>query len=110
MNLRALLLTLLPERATVYTADADGRYTTLATSSLPCRAVLVVRRADMVTIDRAELLSQRTLYFDPDYELDERAQIDLDGVRWNPIPGSFTAPKDLGGVVAYRACTIGRAA
>jgi hypothetical protein len=110
MNLRGTLLRLLPERADVYTADADGRFTQLATSGLACRAVLLLRRADMVTIDRAELLAQRTLYFDPDYALDERAQVELDGVRWSPIAGSFTAPKDMAGAIAYRACIIARAA
>lgn len=105
-----MLLLLLQERATVYVEDATtGDYDVLVRSSLPCQRVNLIRRGDTVTIDRVELLGQRTLYYDPDFTMDDRAQVEIDGERWNVLANTNSEPVYRGGV-AYRSCAIARAA
>lgn len=96
--------------ATVYTEGAGGAFTVVAKVNLGCRLSTISGRGATTTVDRAELLAMRQLFWDPSYDMPECCQIEIDGVRWNPQPGTFVAPtRPIGGIIAYRACDVVRA-
>lgn len=107
MTLNAVIEASLDQTAIVYTADSNtGRYTTSVNSSLACRLLHIPLNRAQRQQDRAELAGMRHMMFDPTFVMDEHSQIDVDGVRWEPLPGSFGAFRDWHGVVIYRSCDI----
>lgn len=106
----ALPTGLLDKTADVYTEDSTtGAYTTLARADLPCRLGIVSTQGATSAPERAELAAIRRLVWGPDYDMPERVQIEVDGQRYNPMPGSFAAPTWPGGGVVYRSCDLMRA-
>ncbi|RJQ04821.1 MAG: hypothetical protein C4551_10100 [Bacillota bacterium] len=101
---------LLDKLCDVYTSDpATGAYTVLAKDDLPCRVAIVSAQGATSASERAELVSMRRLVWGPDYEMPERAQVEVAGERWNVVAGSLAAPTwpPSGGVV-YRSCDLVR--
>lgn len=99
----------LDQEATIYTENANsGRYTTVANPSLKCRLMHIpLNRAQSAT-SRAELAGNRHMMFDAAYVMDERAQVEVDGVRWQPTPGTFSTFRDWNSVAIYRSCDLVR--
>lgn len=95
----------LDQLATVYD-DADD-YSTVVQSNLACRLVHLTTATATAAGDRAELMSIRDLLWDPAYVMPEGAQVDIGGVRWQTVRGTFGAPRRRG-VVAYRRCQVER--
>lgn len=91
----------------VYTdTGPSGAFDQLVQSSLSARFKLVPSQGNTAT-DRDELAARRVLYWVPSYVMPEHAQVqDADGLRWQPIPGTFKA---LGrGVLTWRRCDVVR--
>ncbi len=98
-------LNFLDQVGTVYTeAATSGRYTVLAKSNLACRLIHMPLRHVTTGSDRAKLAGMRNLMFDPEYIMPEECQVEVDGVRWQPKPGTFGAYRDWNSNVAYRRC------
>lgn len=105
--LSMILDTALDQRANVYTgASGTGRYTVLAKSNLSCRLMHLNIRLVPTAIDRAELSAMRDMMFDPDYVMPEQCQVEVDGIRWQPKPGTFGAFRDWNSNVVYRNCQV----
>lgn len=106
----ALPTAILDKTADVYTEGATGAYTVLAQAGLPCRLGMVGTSGATSAPERAELVAMRRLLWCPDYAMPERCQVEVDGQRWNPVPGTFAAPTWPGrGAVVYRSCDLVRA-
>lgn len=96
--------------ATIYNENAGtGRYTDVVKSGLACRLIDLpqVSRFQRQT-ERSELAAMKIMMFDPDYVLSEQSQIEIDGVRWQPFPGSFSAYRDWNSDLVYRRCDVFR--
>lgn len=97
----------LDQIATVYTENAStGRYTDLANSGLACRLMHLNLQPAATSSDRAEFAAMRDMMFDPDYAMPEQCQVEVDGVRWQPRPGTFGAFRDWNGDLVYRRATV----
>ena len=93
----------------VYTeTPATGAYTTVERSGLRCRLAHVNQQPAATGADRAELAAIRNLLWEPGYEMPETAQVDVAGVRWNVVPGTFGAYRGPTGAVVYRRCDLVR--
>lgn len=98
----------LDQTAIVYTeAPVTGAFTVVAKSGLRCRLAHV--RGGGSQPERAELAALRNMLWEPDYVLPETAQVEVDGIRWNPVPGTFGAMRGPSGTVLYRRCDVVRA-
>ncbi len=100
------------DTATIYTPHGTtGVYSVLAQADLSCRLAVINVEAGRTEagIDRGELLADRRFLWDPAYDMPENVQIDIDGTRWNPVPGTFAAVRGPGGAVEYRRCSVVRA-
>lgn len=99
----------LDQLATVFTETvATGLYQTVEKSNLKCRLAHVNMRPAPGGNERAELAAIRDMMFDPDYVMPENCQLDVDGVRWQPVAGSFGAFRGPSGRVTYRRCDLMR--
>lgn len=98
--------------AVVYTRNAGtGAFTTVAQADLRCRLAHVNSRQATSSDQRAELEALRNLIWeDTTYVMPEGCQVEVnaDGVRWNPIRGTFGAPCGPSGAIAYRRCDVVR--
>ncbi len=79
----------------------------LAKSGLACRLTNVptITRIERQIV-RAELAAEKILLFDPDYAMAEGVQIDVDGVRYQPIRGTFSVYRDWNGNNVYKRCDL----
>jgi hypothetical protein len=94
---------------TVYAPGADGTYTTVLQSDVPCRLAHPSRSAISSAIDRAELARYRELLVGPDYTPPDHSQIDVDGTRWNIVAGTVAALRGPSGAVAFHRADVVRA-
>lgn len=93
--------------ADVYTEHAvTGRYTVLAKSRLACRLSHIPLNRVQRSGDRAELAAMRNMLFDPEYAMPEQCQVAVDGVRWQPMPGTFGAYRDWNSELVYRRADV----
>lgn len=107
MTLNAIIKAELDQTAEVFTADQNtGRYTTSVNPALACRLMHIPLNRAQRQQERAELAGMRHMLFDPEFVMDEHSQLDVDGVRWEPLPGSFGAFRDWHGTVIYRQCDV----
>jgi hypothetical protein len=79
-------------------------------TGLRCRLAHVQIQPARTAPDRAELAAMRTLIWEPGYVLPETAQVEVEGIRWNPVAGTFGAMRGPTGAVAYRRADVRRAA
>lgn len=97
-EVRLLLPTLLPQRATVYGyTSGSGTFATVLASDLRCRVQHV--SGGQTQGQRAELFALRSILFDPAYAMPEDAIVEVEGVRYDPIEGTFRHLKDGASVV-----------
>lgn len=83
------LFSQLDQTATIYgEAASSGRYTQVLKDYLECRLVPVNTMSPQAQ-GRAELMAQRDFYWSPAYFMPEHCQIDVEGVRWSPMAGTF---------------------
>jgi hypothetical protein len=95
---------------TVYTQDAvTGRYTVVDETAVPCRLAHFRSQPGASGVERAELAATRNLIWTPGYVMPEGAQIDVGGVRWNTVVGTYKAMRGPSGAVTYRQCDALRA-
>jgi hypothetical protein len=92
----------LDQRATVY-AEGTSRFDQVLKTDLHCRLAHVNARNASNATERAELMALRRLLWDPSYVMPEAVQLLIGGDRWQPVPGTFAAPRGPSGQVAYRA-------
>jgi hypothetical protein len=93
---------------TVYSRTAlSGRFDTLVASAIACRPAHV--KGGQGAQVRAENAAIRNLIWDPAYVLPETAQVEIDGVRWKAIPGTFGAYRGPLDTIVYRRCDVVRA-
>jgi hypothetical protein len=100
---------LLTETADVYarSGGTTGAFTTLVASGVKCR--LLHLNTDVATgAGRTELAARRKLVFDAAYTLPRYAQIEVNGLRWNPVAEFETLPW-LDGTPAYKRVDVQRA-
>jgi len=92
------------DTARVYAPDpTTGDYTTLINANLICVLAVGGGKYEGVSAkDRAELAAWRKLLWDPAYDMPENAQIEVDGVRYNAVAGSFVAFKIAANSIIYR--------
>ena len=96
------------ELADVY-GDADD-FATVIKSGLRCTLQHISTAGASSGVDRAELMQQRLLLFDPSYDMPEESQVELDGVRWQSQRGTFALlERRLDGTPAYRRALVVRA-
>lgn len=100
----------LDQTASVYTPDSAGAYTVLAKSGLRCRLAPVSIPSAAVGGGRAEIADETRLLWEPGYVLAETAQIEVAGVRWNTVAGTFDAIRGPASSVIYRRCQVERVA
>lgn len=99
----------LDQTANIYAESATtGLYTTLVKTGLACRLIHLNLRLAGSSNDRAELAGQRDMLFDPEYQMPEQCQVEVDGVRWQPKPGTFEALRNWTSDVSYRKCQVER--
>lgn len=99
----------LRDSATVYGEDAGtGAYTTVVQAALACRLAHVNVNPGQTGAERSELAALRRLLWDPSYVMPETAQIEVSGIRWGPVAGTFAAMRGPSGQVSYRACDVVR--
>lgn len=98
---------LLKQRATVYTADpTTGRYTTIIQRNLPCVLVHPAAAAPANSAGRAELLSDREIWWSADTPLPEQCRFFLYGTFWAVVAGTFAEVGDGETVIARRCAVI----
>lgn len=98
------------DTAVVYTEGvSSGAFDVVDTAALACRLAHPSRSAELSAPERAELAAMRELLFDPTYILDEHAQLDVGGVRWNVKAGTVAYPRGPNGSVAFGRADVVRA-
>jgi hypothetical protein len=98
----------LDQLATVYGGQSvSGRYTVVIKTKLECR-LQPVNQQEPGGGTRAELMAVRDFYWNPEYELPERSQILIDGIRWQPEAGTFQALRAGRSGVLIRRCSVVR--
>jgi hypothetical protein len=106
-GLQAGVAELLFMRADVYAeGSASGGYDSLVHSGLAC---LLYKASEWRQQVRAEGVGVRDFLYDPAYTLGEYRQVEVDGVRWQVVPGSIQS-KALNDGVLVNACSVERAA
>ncbi len=92
------------DTAAVYAPDDDndGSYTILLNDSLTCLLSGAHKYEAATAKDRAEMAAWRQLLWDATYEMPENVQVEVDGVRYNAVPGSFVAFKVGPANILYR--------
>lgn len=99
----------LDQTATIYTEHAStGLYSVVDRSDLACRLVHVDIGGAQSGGARAELAALRSMLFEPDYVMPETAQVEVSGIRWQPVAGTFGAFRGPSGTVEYRRCDVVR--
>jgi hypothetical protein len=97
----------LDQTAVVYTEHATtGLYSVVAKTGLKVRLAHI--RGGETAGDRAELSATRNMLFEPDYVMPETAQVEVDGIRWQPKPGTFEALRDWNSNIVYRRADVVR--
>jgi hypothetical protein len=84
--------------------DVDRKYTVPIKTDLKVRIAHLRARLATGTADRDELLARRHILWEATYELPERCQLEIDGIRWNPVAGThgtFSGPAE---VDRYKRC------
>jgi hypothetical protein len=79
---------LLTQTAAVYGRAANGQFTVLLTSGLACRLLHLNTDDAPSGSARSELAARRRFVWDAAYvfpALPAQAQIEVDGLRWNPV-------------------------
>ena len=103
-----MISALLDQLVDVYVENSStGKFDALVNAGLQCR-VVYTRRLAHNEDERSELAGLRTLIFDGSYVMPETCQVDVDGVRWQPRPGTFMTYRDWTGATAYKSCQIER--
>lgn len=97
------------DTATIYTEDANGVFTVVATEGLRCRRAHVNAQPASSGAERADLAAIRDFIWSPDYLMPEHCQIEMDGIRWNVVGGTFKALRGPSGNIVYRQCDVTRA-
>lgn len=93
--------------AVVYTPHATtGAYTVVANAGLTCRLANKGQAGQGAAEERDELVQNRRLLWRTAYTMPNDAQIEVEGVRWNVIPNSYSELKGLGSAVRYRRCDL----
>lgn len=99
----------LDQLATVFIENpTTGLYDTLAKARLDCRLAHVNVQPATGGNERAELAALRDMLFDPNYVMPENCQVDVDGVRWQPVVGTFGAFRGPSSQTVYRRCDVVR--
>jgi hypothetical protein len=93
----------LDQTATVYGTGASGRFDHVLRPELRCRVVHLRINSAPGGNERAELAQLRRFLWDPAYELPENTQVEVDGVRYKPVRGTFAALRGPAGKVTVRA-------
>jgi len=109
-QLRQTMAASFTDTLTVYTAAADGRFTTVVQAGVPCRLAALGLANAVTAAERADLAAWRLLYWDTSYELPEdTVQLRIASVSWNPVAGTYEA-MDVGeDEIVYRRCQVVRA-
>lgn len=99
------------QRADVYSENpSTGLYDIRVKAQLKCRLAHVNTQPAVSGNERAELAALRNMLFDPDYVMPENVQVLVDGIRWQPVVGTFGALRGPSGQVVYRRCDVVRQA
>ena len=105
----ATLGRLLPQRASVLTADANGEFTVVAKTGLACQLAHLRAQPGVGAPERAEQIANRSLYFDPAYALpSERVRFRIDGDEWAAVAGTRTDQRGFRGELVYRQIDVVR--
>jgi hypothetical protein len=98
------------DSAIVYTeSPTTGAFSVVATAALACRLAHPSRSAATTGPERAELAAMRELLFDPTYTLDEHAQLEVGGTRWNPVAGTVAYLRGPSGAIEFGRADLVRA-
>jgi len=95
----------LDQTAAVYTPGADGDYTVLAKSSLPCRLV-TARSATSPAEERADPASGVMLLWGPGYTMPGNAQVLIGGSRYNVQAQTAAKIRGASSTVIYQRATV----
>lgn len=99
----------LDHTATVYGEDAaTGAYSVVLRTGLLCALHRLGTQPDISAADRAELAASRRFVWDATYALPETAQVDVGGVRWQPVAGTFWAYPEPPSTPVLRSCDVVR--
>lgn len=100
------------DAATVYTRGTGGDWNVVHKNALRCRLAHSRRSAETTSGDRAELAARRVLIWDDtDYQMPAQCQVEVDGLRWNPLnTNAFEAFSGPGGRPIYKRIDVRRAA
>ena len=102
---------LLTNTASVYGRAANGQYTVLLTSGLACRLLHLNSDGAPSGAGRTEFAARRKFVWDAAYTMPAFAQIEVDGLRWNPVANSaFETMRWVDGTALYRRVDVIRAA
>ena len=95
------------DSANVYTPNAtDGDFTMLAQSGLACRLAVARRGPEDVGGEREDIGARRRLLWEAAYTMPDEAQVEVGGVRWNVLAGTFSDIRGPDGSVVYRRCEV----
>jgi hypothetical protein len=93
---------------TIYNEDANGRYLTVAASGVRCRLYPTNRQLGATGAARAELAAIRQLIWAPGVAIDEHAQIEVDGIRYN-VAGPVNQRYGPSGALSHYEADVTRA-
>lgn len=94
----------LDQTAVVYAENATtGLFDVVVNPELKCRLAHLNARNASTGSDRQELASLRRVLWEPSYVMPEGSQLLVDGVRWQPVRGTFAAYRGPAGQVSVRA-------
>lgn len=110
-DIKAIADATLIETAIVYSSvgSPTGRYDQVVKAGVACR----LSRPSLTSGGpvRAEEAAQRELRWSRTYTLPETGvRLEISGVRWSPIAGSFQAVRGPDGTTVYNSCLVVRAA
>lgn len=101
----------LDQIATVYDEGSGGAFDHILRGNLACHLGLL-DAATPTAADRDELAARRAFFWDSVYVMPEQIvqlEVGSDGVRWNPLPGTFQVLPGPGPTAILRRCDVVRA-
>jgi hypothetical protein len=94
---------LLTGTATVYGRAADGRYTVPLRAGLASRLLHLNSDGAPSGEARAELAARRRFVWDAAYTMPAFSQIEVEGLRWNPVTtGAIETMRWIDGTALYK--------
>lgn len=96
------------QTAQVFTEDINTGEYAVPGATFACRLAHNRTGQGETDTDRAELAAQRRLIWPPELELPEHCEVEVEGIRWRPLAGTFGRYRDWTSRPVYRVAMMSR--